>query len=113
MARRESRDVWAKRVERWQDSGLTAREFAAELGINHRTLSFWKYQLAKEGARPRPTAKPRRVQSRRSTETPRFVAAQVRESSVFEVQVGDVLLRLPADVDAQRVAELIGAVRSA
>ncbi len=28
------REEWAKRVERWRDGGLTAKEFAAELGIN-------------------------------------------------------------------------------
>jgi hypothetical protein len=35
---RESRETWAKRVERWRDSGLTAKEYAAELGINVRSL---------------------------------------------------------------------------
>jgi hypothetical protein len=35
---RASRDEWAKRVERWRDSGLRAEQFAAELGINAGTL---------------------------------------------------------------------------
>ncbi len=39
MARkRETRDEWQKRVERWKDSGLTAEVFAAETGINAGTL---------------------------------------------------------------------------
>jgi DNA-binding CsgD family transcriptional regulator len=38
---RTARAEWAKRVERWKDSGLTAKEFAAELGINPRSLVFW------------------------------------------------------------------------
>jgi hypothetical protein len=42
---RASRDEWAKRVERWRDSGLSAEQFAAELGINAGTLKFWKYRL--------------------------------------------------------------------
>jgi len=29
----ETQELWAKRVERWQDSGLTAKGFAAEMGI--------------------------------------------------------------------------------
>ena len=41
------REQWAKRVERWKDSGLSAKEFAAELGINERSLSWWRWQLSK------------------------------------------------------------------
>jgi transposase-like protein len=47
---RQSREVWKKRVERWVDSGLTAQEFAAEIGVNASTLAHWKWQLA-QGAR--------------------------------------------------------------
>ena len=36
---RVEREEWAKRVERWRDSGLTTAEFAAELGINPKTLT--------------------------------------------------------------------------
>jgi transposase len=43
---RAGRAEWAKRVERWKDSGLTAKEFAAELGVNPRTLVYWKWQLS-------------------------------------------------------------------
>ena len=45
------RDEWRRRVQRWKDSGLTAKEFAAETGINAGTLQFWQYKL-KRGARP-------------------------------------------------------------
>jgi transposase len=52
MARaRVDRDEWRRRVERWKDSGLTAKEFAAETGINAGTLQVWQYKL-KRGARP-------------------------------------------------------------
>ena len=40
-------ETWAKRVERWRDSGLSAKEFAAETGINPRSLSWWRWHLAK------------------------------------------------------------------
>ena len=49
---RETRDVWAKRVERWRDSGLSAREFAAELGVNQRTLQHWGWKLSGRSGRP-------------------------------------------------------------
>ena len=51
---RDGREVWAKRVERWKDSGLTAREFAAEVGVNEHTLSSWRRRLAAEGEPDRP-----------------------------------------------------------
>lgn len=50
---RDSRAVWAKRVERWQDSGLTSTEYAAEVGINPRTLAYWKWRLGADEARAR------------------------------------------------------------
>jgi hypothetical protein len=36
---RDTRTVGAKRVERLADSGLTAKEFAAEIGVNANTLA--------------------------------------------------------------------------
>jgi hypothetical protein len=36
---RASRAEWAKRVERWKDSGLSAKEFAAETGVKSLALS--------------------------------------------------------------------------
>ena len=45
---RVSRDEWAKRVERWRDSGMTTAEFAAELGINPRSLTYWAWTLKRE-----------------------------------------------------------------
>lgn len=56
---RDTREVWAKRVERWVDSGLTAKEYAAETGLNANTLAHWRWKLGgtvKEARRPaRPT----------------------------------------------------------
>jgi hypothetical protein len=51
-----TRDLWAKRVERWKDSGLTAKEFAAEMGINPQTLAYWRWRLKAEEAE-KPTKK--------------------------------------------------------
>jgi hypothetical protein len=49
---RVSREVWAKRVERWKDSGLSAKEFAAELDVSPNTLTFWKWKLRKDETVP-------------------------------------------------------------
>jgi hypothetical protein len=38
---RTSAEEWQKRIEQWRESGLTAAQFATELGINAGTLKFW------------------------------------------------------------------------
>lgn len=51
------REQWARRVERWKESGLPLKAFAAELGINARSLSWWKWELSKSDvstSAPRP-----------------------------------------------------------
>jgi hypothetical protein len=58
---KSSRAEWRTRVRRWEESGLTAREFAAETGINPRTLAYWKWRLRKDateaaGARTTPAS---------------------------------------------------------
>jgi transposase-like protein len=56
----DTRELWSKRVERWKDSGLSAREFASEMGINAQTLSYWRWKLGKKATKApskrRPTA---------------------------------------------------------
>lgn len=42
---RANRGEWQRRVDRWKDSGLTAKEFAAERRINAGTRQFWRYTL--------------------------------------------------------------------
>jgi hypothetical protein len=50
-----TREKWTKRIEQWRESGLTAKEFAAEAGLNAGTLAYWKYRL---GADHRQDGKP-------------------------------------------------------
>ncbi|HTP26949.1 MAG TPA: hypothetical protein VMK12_15010 [Anaeromyxobacteraceae bacterium] len=58
---RDTREVWAKRVERLADSGLTAREFAAEIGVNANTLAGWRWRLrSREGGEERRKGERRR-----------------------------------------------------
>jgi hypothetical protein len=41
-------------VARWQRSGLTARAFAEQTGLNAHTLTFWKWRLGREGQQAGP-----------------------------------------------------------
>ena len=56
---RDSREVWERRVRRWERSGLTAADFSAREGVNPRTLSFWRWKLGPKAA----SSKGRKVQS--------------------------------------------------
>ena len=127
---RASAAEWAKRVDRWDKSGMTAKAFAAKTGINASTLSYWKWKLANEAGR-RTRRRPRRdaaqsagaaalEQSRAQTpdRSPEFVELPVVELATsragLEVVVGQVLVRVPSDVDEVtlvRVLRAVGAVQ--
>jgi hypothetical protein len=84
---RESRETWAKRVERWRDSGLTAAEFAAEVGVNPRTLSYWKWRLGSKRGRSLGSTTAKRGSkntSSRRTRTKKTAALAVRPLSFVE-----------------------------
>jgi transposase-like protein len=90
MARaRVDRDEWRRRVERWKDSGLTAKEFAAETGINAGTLQFWRYKLKQGG---RPTAR-RRIKASADAILSSLVEVRATASGIvdqrFEIELGN------------------------
>jgi hypothetical protein len=102
---REARATWAKRVERWAASGLTAAEFAEEIGVNARTLTYWKWKLG------RPAAS---VESRRLEFVEVAPPAERRPATdALEVVLGGgVVIRVPARFDAdalRRVVATLGA----
>jgi hypothetical protein len=115
MARkRETRDEWRKRVERWRDSGLTAAEFAAETGINAGTLQFWQYKLKKrigEGRSPKPVPpRPPLAASIIELRAPAAIATDAR----FEVELANGRrLRVPADFDSGALRTLITVLEAA
>lgn len=117
---RVSREEWAKRVERWRDSGLTSAEFAAEIGINPHTLTYWKWVLGK-GTREEKRASPRRSQRRAqrvftssrtstpATTPPEFVEVRAAlQDARFELELGSGRrLRVPSSFDAAELRRLL------
>jgi hypothetical protein len=119
---RANRAQWAKRVERWKDSGLTAKEFSAEAGINPSTLSYWKWRLGSESsrsaARQEPPARQRSVKSKPAKGGEgRFVAvpaaAVTVAPTVLEVMLGEVRVRVPVECDEATLMRVVRALEAA
>jgi transposase-like protein len=105
---RVSRAEWAKRVERWRDSGLSAAEFATEIGVNPRTLTYWKWLLRQE-ARPKRPSREAATASRPAPAASAFV--EVRSTpgnAAFELALGDGRrLQIPTSFDSDALARLL------
>jgi len=101
---RASRDEWSRRVERWKDSGLTAEQFASELGINANTLKFWSYKLGQPQV-------PTLSRARKATQAPLpllEVAPAVVTESRFELALADGRrVCIPTGFDASALERLL------
>jgi transposase len=107
---RTSREAWAKRVERWRDSGLTAKEYAAEVGVNAHSLSWWKWRLS-SGAKSRKRAPRTRRPTTPSVTTSPLTFVEVTSSVVHEslevVLPSSIRIRVPATFDAPTLGRLL------
>lgn len=122
---RTSRGEWAKRVERWKDSGLSAREYAAEIGVKPTTLSYWSWKLRSGTAAvgSRGTGKPARRGTRRrpvvaGTVAPRFVELGAPQPVVAApaldlVLRSGVVVRVTAGFDEGTLTRVVRAVEAA
>lgn len=105
---RTSRAEWQKRVERWKDSGLSAEQFASELGLNVGTLRYWKYVLGKRGggetAQGAASSKPSVFVEVAPTAVSVVPSAP---ASVFELEIGNRRLRIPAAFESEALSRLL------
>ena len=116
---RVGREEWAKRVERWRDSGLTTAEFAAEVGISAKTLTYWAWTLKREATGEK------RVwpQKKRPVVTLAAAGSKARGAFVevssqvgqqrFELEVRGRRLHIPHGFDAQQLRSLLQVLESA
>ncbi len=109
------RAEWSKRVERWRDSGLSAKEYAAETGLKASTLSYWKWRLKSE-AKPAPRSTSLAKATARKQPQGRSltfveVAPGAIAASLFEVELAHgVVVRVPMDFDADALGRLLAVV---
>jgi hypothetical protein len=104
---RTSAEEWQKRVERWRESGLSADQFAAELGINAGTLRFWQYKLAKmkrgDGGAERASKK-----EVTSTATAFVEVRSGSNDARFELELGNGRrIRVPTSFDPKALEQLL------
>lgn len=113
---RVSREVWAKHVERWQDSGLTAKEFAAELDVSASSLTFWKWKLRRLANPETARVTRKRSKAKHEETSPPFLqlvptAPSQPSSGPFEVVLASgVVVRVPRDFDESTLQRLVGAL---
>lgn len=120
---RVEREEWAKRVARWRESGLTTAEFATELGINPKTLTYWAWTLKREArgkkrvwSSTKPTAAPSMARAGATTAkaAPAFVELPRQGSSArFELEVRGRRLHIPSVFDAQQLRALLEILETA
>ena|ERR1041384_7012351 len=111
---RSSRTEWRKRVARWRDSGLSADEFAAEIGVNAGTLRQWKYTLNREERE--------RVGRKVVVDAASFVEVQTAQrttggeggGSMFQLELGrERRLHIGSDFDAGALERLLSLLERA
>jgi len=100
--RAQQRSFWAAHVRRFDESGLTRRQYCDRHHLAPATLDYWRRRSRVEPV-------------------PAFVPVQVRTASVavvatpavsvLRLRLGDVDLTLPADVDVTWMASLLQALR--
>lgn len=122
---RASRAEWEKRVRRWRDSGLSAREFAAETGLSAATLANWRWKLNNQPSTDDvAAAQDAAALDEVVHEAVRFVelkpAAAARTTTAVSVPAmlelvlhHDVRVRVPSDFDEAALTRLVRAVEAA
>ncbi len=111
---------WQRRLDQWERSGLSQAAFCRRHGLKAVTFGWWKRKLgtgaASSQARGRCGRRTSSGPGRSSTPDAKFVEVATTSSGMTAYEVvlsGDLVLRLPADFDPDKVLRLIVAVKAA
>jgi hypothetical protein len=94
----ELEEKWRSRLESWDASGLSLREFASREGLRTNTLWAWKKRLrGTSGAMPK--------------FSPLSVTSSAKPPALLEVVIGEgVVVRVGADFDEATLTRLVRAL---
>jgi hypothetical protein len=114
---RESREVWIKRVERWRESGLSAAEFATEVGINAGSLRHWGWRVnadrrseVAKGPRSKDALTFVEVSAPTAESSPQPPPANAAPEKLELVLASGVVVRVPRVFDAAALRRLLAIV---
>jgi len=104
--REERRRFWSAVVARFEGSGKSRREFAADAGVGLAIFQYWLYKLRREGGA---------AVVRKAAPEVRLVPVTVRAGKVAQARidllVSGVRLRVPVGADTRYIAQLANALR--
>ena len=116
LRQRRSREEWRRLVAELEQGGLTRQEFAAERGVNWRSLENWFYRFRREhrvrsdvGRPPAVHFVPVKVPRSRSA-TAALVTPAGMTVDVIEAQIGAMHLRFRTGVDSDYMVRLLAAL---
>jgi hypothetical protein len=105
--REAKRRFWSALIARYEGSGKSRKEFAADAGVGLAIFQYWLYKVRRE----RETA----AEGKTVVPEVRLVPVTVRARSAaparLEILVGGVRLRIPVGADAGYIAQLACALR--
>ena len=111
MNRKNNREKWRERVRRWKRGGLTARQFAEQMGLNHKTLLWWSWQLRREAkGGDKASEQTKLVRFIDFTETVSRDKTVVDET-VLHLEISDVLVKVPVGFDEQTLRRVLLVIR--
>jgi hypothetical protein len=106
--REERRRFWSALIARFEGSGRSRKEFAAEAGVGLATFQYWLYKFRRE----RQTVTTRKARVAEVRIVP--VTVRARFTPVrLELRVAGVRLRVPVGADPGYVARLAAALGEA
>ncbi len=106
--RRIPRQQWKRHVAAWRESGLSGREFATRIGVNARTLAYWKWRLAS-------TTDEASIEAAPFVEVSGAVVSSVNACEEDRIEVlcrGGRLVRVGRDFDAATLVRLLDALET-
>ena len=113
MARAATQRTWAERVARWEQSGQTAKVFAAQEGVSAQSLSWWKWKLG-QGAAGQSAAPHAQVVPLSFVRLEPTAREESSEALPLEVVLpGGLVVRVPARFDAQALRQVVAVLEEA